>query len=99
MAEIFNIKGKFVKYEEKKISETFTVRQAFFLIDNTNGDKGKVEETPFDVFGRGLEEVQKLSAGQEAAIGFKIGGWKGYGKITAINITPMGSGNGSRYEV
>lgn len=91
MSELFKIKGKFVKYEEKEISATFTLHTAIFLIDNQRADKPNprdLEETPFQVFGKGLEIAQNMRPGQEADINFKIGGWKGFAKITAISIYP-----------
>lgn len=86
MAEIYNAKGQFVRYEEKKISETFTVYRAYVNIDNSHNGKEKIEETPFDLFGKSMEVAKALKGGETVEIGFKIGGGKGFARITAISL-------------
>ncbi len=89
MSESFKIKGKFQAYEEKKISDTFTVKKATFQIDNRSGDnKGRLEDVPFEVYGASLESVKNLKFNQEAEISFRVGANKGFVKLTAFAISP-----------
>ena len=89
MSELFKIKGKFQGYEEKEVSPTFTVRRATFQIDNTYGDgKGRLEDVPFEVFGKSLDVAKALKFDQNAEIQFRVGGNKGFVKLSALAITP-----------
>ena len=88
MSELYKIKGKFQAYNEKVVSPTFTVRQAIFAIDNTYGDgKGRIEDVPYEVFGKSLETAQQLKFGQECEISFRVGANKGFVKLSAVTIT------------
>lgn len=88
MSELFKIKGKFQTYTEKEISPTFTVRTAVFAIDNSYQDKVKIDEVPFEVWGKSFETAKTLKFGQEAEIQFRVGANKGYVKLSAPIITP-----------
>lgn len=89
MSELYKIKCKFQDFEEKKVTETFTVRRATFEIDNTYGDnKGRMENVPFECYGKSWEVAQTLKINQEAEISFRVGGNKGFVKLSAVTIIP-----------
>ena len=89
MSELYKIKGKFVDFNEKVISPTFSVKLATFEIDNTYGDnKGRMENVPFDCFGKSWDMAQQLKLNQEAEISFRVGANKGFVKLSAVSITP-----------